>query len=60
MERDPAAQTTSAMDFSASSAAPSLNGYGSAADGDTDILILVGAAFVGGLLLGALVSRLVS
>ena len=60
MERDPAAQTT-AMDFSATSAtAPSMNGYGSPAHGDNDVLILVGAAFVGGLLLGALVSRLVS
>ena len=61
MERDPAAQTTSVMDLGASSAAaPSMNGYGASAHGDTDVLVLIGAAFVGGLLLGALVSRLVS
>jgi|1185.fasta_scaffold961185_1 hypothetical protein len=61
MERDPAAETTSAMDFSASSStAASMNGYGSSGHDDTDVLILVGAAFVGGLLLGALVSRIAS
>jgi hypothetical protein len=61
MDSDPPAQTTSAMDFGAASAsAPSLNGYGSSTHADTDVLILVGAAFVGGLLLGAIVSRLVS
>jgi hypothetical protein len=47
------------MDLSGSTAtAPSLNGYGSSADADTDTLMVVGAAFVGGLLLGALVSRI--
>ena len=60
MERDPAAQTTSAMDFSASSVPPSMNGYGTSAHGETDVLVLIGAAFVGGLLIGALVSRLAS
>jgi hypothetical protein len=48
------------MDLGAASAAsPSLNGYG-ASHGETDVLILIGAAFVGGLLLGALVTRLAS
>jgi len=57
MARDPAAQTT-VMDLGASSAAsPSLNGYG-ASHRETDVLVLIGAAFVGGLLLGALVTRL--
>ena len=47
------------MDLSGSTATtPSLNGYGSSAPGETDILMLVGAAFVGGLLLGALVGRI--
>jgi hypothetical protein len=60
MARDPAAQTT-VMDLGASStASPSLNGYGSSGPGDADVLMLIGAAFVGGLLLGALVTRIAS
>jgi len=61
MDREPAAQTTPTVDLGASAAAaPSLNGYGSSSRDDTDVLMLIGAAFVGGLLLGALVGRLAS
>jgi hypothetical protein len=60
MDTDPAAQTSPTMDLGASSAAPSLNGYGSSHQGDTDVFMVIGIAFVGGLLLGALVTRLAS
>jgi hypothetical protein len=59
MDSDPASSATPAMDLSGSTATtPSLNGYGSSAHGETDPLMLIGAAFVGGLLLGALVGRI--
>ena len=48
------------MDLGIASASPSLNGYGASSHGETDVLVLIGAAFAGGLLLGLLVSRLVS
>jgi hypothetical protein len=48
------------MDLGVASASPSLNGYGASSDGEMDVLVLIGAAFVGGLLLGVLVRRLVS
>ena len=60
MDPDPSVHTSSTMDLGAASATPSLNGYGAAHEGDTDVLMMLGIAFVGGLLLGALVSRLAS
>ena len=59
MDHDPAAQTSPAIGLDVSSASiPSMNGYGATGQDDIDVLVLIGAAFAGGLLLAALVSRL--
>ena len=59
MDTDPTSQSTQAIDFGAPATSPSLNGYGSSHD-EPDVLVLIGAAFVGGLLLAAIVGRLAS
>jgi hypothetical protein len=53
-------QTNPTMDLGAASATPSLNGYGSSSHGDNEVLMLIGAAFLCGLVVGALVTRLAS
>ena len=60
MDTDPTSQSSQAIDFGAPGISPSLNGYGSSGQDEPDVLVLIGAAFVGGLLLAVIVGRIAS